>query len=89
MSTAIERRTAEVVAISELRRQLAQITTAEDALGVRERAEQMREAFKLMNKSVEECNEFAEIYIRATWKFGELVKDIPAHGNGSNQYARR
>ena len=67
----------ELIALSELRRALANISTPEEALDVRYRAERMRDAFKLMNKSVEECNQFAEVYLLATWRFGDLVRDIP------------
>lgn len=82
MGAVVERRS-EVVAVSELRKQLAAISTPEEALDVRSKAERMREAYKLMNKSVEECNEVAEVYLLATWRFGELVRDIPA-GRPSN-----
>ena len=76
-----------LVAISELRTELAEISTAEEALDVRSKAEKMRDAYKLMNKSVAECNEFGEIYLLATWKFGELVKPITAGGQEGNQNA--
>ena len=85
----VAKRSAEVVAVSELRKQLAAISTPEEALDVRSKAERIREAYKLMNKSVEECNEVAEVYLLATWKFGDLVKDIPPGGNGSNQHVKR
>ena len=56
---------------------------------MRYRAERMRDAFKLMNKSVEECNEFGAVALEAYWIFGDLVKDIGAGGNGSNQYQKK
>lgn len=80
---------AEIVALSELRKALANISTPEEALDVRYRAERMRDAYKIMNKSVEECNQFAEVYLLATWRFGDLVKDIGRGGDGSNQYVKR
>lgn len=83
------RQSTETIAVSELRRQLAAIDTPWDALDVADIAARVREAYKLMNRSVEECNEVAEIYLLATWKFGDLVSDISAGGNGSNQHAKR
>ena len=87
--TAAKHQSREVVAVSELRKQLAAISTPEEALDVRSKAERMREAYKLMNKSVEECNEVAEVYLLATWKFGDLVKEVPAGAPRGNQNAKR
>lgn len=85
----VVRRETEVVAVSELRKQLAAISTPEEALDVRSKAERIREAYKLMNKSVEECNEVAEVYLLATWKFGDLVRGIEPGGQEGNQNARK
>lgn len=79
----------EMEAVTQLRQELEAITTPAEALDVRDKAERMREALKLMNKSVEECNEFAEIYMLATWRFGDLVKDIEPGGQEGNQNAVR
>lgn len=79
----------QIVALSELRTSLANISTPEEALDVRYRAERMRDAYKLMNKSVEECNQFAEIYLLATWQFGDLVKETGPGAPEGNQNASK
>jgi hypothetical protein len=67
-----------------LRQELAAINTPAEALGVMDRAARTREAYRLMNHSVEECNQVAEVYLLATRKFGEMAKDIPAHRPKAN-----
>lgn len=63
--------------LSKLRKELAAITSPEDALKVCDRAALARDAFKLIGRSVEECNPLAEIYMLANWRFGDFVKDNP------------
>lgn len=70
-----------MAAISELRQQLAEISSPSGALAVRTKAERAKEIFKFMGRSVEDCNELAEIYLSAHWKFGELV-DVPVNQEG-------
>jgi ParB family chromosome partitioning protein len=60
-----------------LRKDLARINTPADALDVATRAAHARKVFEAIGQSVKDCNEFAEIYLSAYWKFGELVKDTP------------
>ncbi len=72
-----------------LRGELATVSTPEEAINVRDKADKIRRAFLLMNKSVEECNKFGEIYLQATWKFGDLIKDAPEGAPVGNQNAKR
>lgn len=67
----------ELIRVSALRQDLANIRSPQDARYQTDRAARIRDLFKLMGKSLEECNEVAEVYLLAHWKFGELVKDIP------------
>jgi phage N-6-adenine-methyltransferase len=56
---------------------LARISTPTDALDLAERAARAKQIYQAIGASVEECNEYAEVYLRAYWKFGEFVKGIP------------
>lgn len=80
---------ADLLGANELRKQLAAVSTPSDALGVRDKAERMREAYKLMNRSVGECNQFSEIYMLATWRFGDIVSGIGRGAPEGNQNAKR
>ena len=75
--------------VAQLRQELAAINTPAEALGVMDRAARTREAYRLMNHSVEECNGIAEVYLLATRKFGELVKDIPRGAPRGNANAAK
>lgn len=79
----------QIAVLNELRTALATISTPEEAMNVRDRAAKMRDAFKIMNRSVEDCNQFAEIYLLATWGFGDLVKDIGKGAPEGNANAKR
>lgn len=68
--------------LSKLRKELDAITSPEDALKVCDRAALARDAFKLIGRSVEECNPLAEIYMRAHWRFGDFIKDVPHNVEG-------
>lgn len=65
--------------LSELRKELDAIASPEDALKVADRAALARDAFKLIGRSIEECNPLAEVYMLAHWRFGDFVKDIAPH----------
>ena len=62
--------------VSQLRQALARIGSPNDALTVAKAAERARKLYEAIGRSVEECNEYTEIYLSAYWKFGDLVKDI-------------
>jgi len=72
-------RDTELQTVSELRRQLLAIVTPTDALKTRDSARLFADAVKLVGQSVQQCNEYSEIYLEAFWLFGEMVKDNPAH----------
>ena len=63
--------------ISALRSELRKATTPAKAFNVATQASQAQRVFAAIGRSVEECNEFAEVYLSAYWKFGSLVEDIP------------
>jgi len=69
--------TATPITISQLRKDLARVSSPAEALDVAERASRATRVYEAIGRSVEECNEFAEIYLSAYWKFGDLVKDNP------------
>jgi hypothetical protein len=64
-----------IIKLSHLRKQLAVIRNAQDALDLAQQAERTQKAYQLIGSSVADCNECAEIYLLAYWKFGELVRD--------------
>jgi DNA N-6-adenine-methyltransferase (Dam) len=66
-----------IVSVSILRQELENIRTPQDAQYQADRAARIRDLYKLLGRSVAECNELAEIYLLAEWKFGDLIKDIP------------
>lgn len=63
----------ELIRISELRKELARIDSPKKAKALTDAAARLRAAYQLVGKSVEECNEVAEVYLLAYWKFGELL----------------
>jgi len=72
--TQLEKRRAHALTtVSVLRQELAAATTPEAALDVVGRAQRARQVFEAIGHSVEECNEYAGIYLAAYWKFGDLV----------------
>ena len=75
-----------LIPVAMLRRELEAIQAPIEALGVMDRASRTRDAYRLMNASVEECNSIGEVYLLATRKFGELVTGRGPGGDGSNQY---
>ena len=75
--------------VARLRRDLAAIKTPAEALGVMDRSARLRDALRLMNHSVEQCNEIAEIYLLATRKFGGLVKRGPGAPEGNSNAAKQ
>lgn len=72
----------EIVTISKLRREVQRISTPAQALSAANNTKKCEQAAKIVGQSLEQCNEYAELYLEATWLFGDLVKDIPA-GNQS------
>lgn len=63
--------------IGKLRSELARLSTPTDALDLAQRASRAKQIYQAIGASIEECNQFAEVYLGAYWKFGELVKDNP------------
>lgn len=63
--------------VSALRAELQAATTPAKALTVATRASSAKRLYEAIGRSVAECNEIAEIYLSAYWKFGSLVKDNP------------
>ncbi len=66
-------------AIKQLRRELARVSSPAEALGVVARAATAKRMYEAIGRSVEECNQFTEIYLGAYWKFGDLVHGTPHH----------
>jgi N6-adenosine-specific RNA methylase IME4 len=64
------------ITISQLRKDLARISTPDDALDVASRAARAQKVYEAIGRSLAETNEFAEVYLSAYWKFGELVTGI-------------
>lgn len=62
------------ITISQLRKELARISTPADALNVATRAARAQKVYEAIGRSLAETNEFAEVYLSAYWKFGELVE---------------
>lgn len=60
--------------ISQLRKELARLSTPLDALDLASRAARAKQVYEAIGASVEECNQFAEVYLGAYWKFGQLVE---------------
>jgi N6-adenosine-specific RNA methylase IME4 len=69
----------ELMRPSKLRAQLARITTPDDALDVAGLAARAKRIYEAIGRSLAECNEYAEIYLEAYWKFGDLVGGIAPH----------
>jgi DNA N-6-adenine-methyltransferase (Dam) len=69
--------TTELTRPSVLRAQLTRITSPAEALTVAQLASRAKRVYEAIGHSVEECNEFAEIYLAASWKFGDLVDGTP------------
>ena len=65
--------------ISQLRKELALVSEPVEALDLAERASRAKQVYQAIGASVEECNQFAEIYLTAYWKFGALVEGNPSH----------
>lgn len=65
------------VVVANLREELDLAVLPSDVLKGAERAATAREAFKLIGRSVEECNRIAEVYLDAYWRFGDLVRSNP------------
>jgi hypothetical protein len=62
--------------IGQLREELAQVSTASEAYTVADRALYAKRVYEAIGHSVAECNQYAEIYMSAYWKFGRFVQDI-------------
>lgn len=60
-------------AITQLRKELACVSSPVEALGIAERASRAKRVYEAIGRSVEECNQFTEIYLAAYWRFGDLV----------------
>lgn len=60
-------------AVVQLRKELAKASTPGETLSVVDRASTAKRMFEAIGRSVEECNQFAEIYLSAYWKFGDIV----------------
>jgi len=63
--------------VNALRDELRVATTPKKTLDVAARAAREKRIFEAIGASVERCNEWAEIYLCAYWKFGDLVKATP------------
>lgn len=63
--------------INALRDELRIATTPKKALDIAARAAREKRIFEAIGASIEKCNEWAEVYLCAYWKFGDLVKDNP------------
>lgn len=79
MSLPEKRQSTTPTTASVLRAELQKATTATKALDVAARAMRAKRVYEAIGRSVEECNEFAEIYLSAYWRFGSFVEDVPAH----------
>ena len=79
MGELVDANSGNIVSVDGLNRALAQIETGRDALEVMDYAARLKDAFKIVGRSVEECNQVASVYLRAYRKFGELVADVPSH----------
>lgn len=64
-------------AIVQLKKELSKVSSPVEALDIAERASRAKRVYEAIGRSVEECNQFAEIYLSAYWKFGDLVQDNP------------
>jgi hypothetical protein len=65
------------VTVSALRQELRAATTPAKALDIAGRAIRAKKIFDAIGRSVEECNEYAEVYLTAYWKFGDFVDGTP------------
>lgn len=72
----VARESATPITLSQLRKDLSKVSSPTEALDVAERAARAKRVYEAIGRSVEECNQFAEIYLSAYWKFGDLVADI-------------
>jgi hypothetical protein len=63
--------------LNQMRSELVAVSSPVEALDVAERAARAKRMFEAIGRSVEECNQFGEIYLCAYWKFGDFVKDNP------------
>lgn len=77
MSKALAKRETErrPATVGQLRQALARITSPDEALTVVKAAERARKVYEAIGRSVEECNPYAEIYLSAYWKFGDLMSE--------------
>jgi hypothetical protein len=73
MATSRAPKSTQLERVSQLRRELALSSTPKETLDVVERAARAKQVYEAIGASVEECNQFAEIYLSAYWKFGDLV----------------
>jgi len=76
MTQLAKRHHAALSPILALRQELAAATTPEAALDVVGRAQRATRVLEAMGHSVEECNEYAAIYLAGYWKFGDLVTGV-------------
>jgi hypothetical protein len=65
--------------VATLRQVLRAATTPAQALNIATLAGRAKKVFDAIGRSVEECNEYAEVYLEAYWKFGYLVEGVPPH----------
>lgn len=77
MTTLAKRQTERPTTVNQLRQALARIATPDDALTVVKAAARAQKVYEAIGRSVEECNEYGEIYLAAYWRFGDFVKDTP------------
>lgn len=78
MSKTLARRTdaAHPTTLRALRAELARISSPAEALAIADRAQRATRVFAAIGRTVEESNQYAEIYLCAYWKFGDLVANI-------------
>jgi hypothetical protein len=65
--------------VASLRQVLRAATTPTQALDIATLAARAKKVYEAIGLSVEECNEYAEVYLSAYWKFGYLVEGVPPH----------
>jgi phage N-6-adenine-methyltransferase len=74
----VDRRAAPPAVLTQLRKELVSITSPKAALNVMERSSRAKRLYEAIGRSVAECNDFAELYLSAYWKFGQLVAGVKA-----------
>jgi hypothetical protein len=77
MTLPTKRESEALTTVVALRAELQAATTPAKALTVATRASSAKRLYEAIGRSVAECNEIAEIYLSAYWKFGSLVEGVP------------